>query len=753
MKQIYNFINKYKKEIIIILILIIICIGIYYFYSKNNYEGFFTTTTPITIPKWEQLGQDIDGEKANDRSGKSVSLNGDGTIVAIGAYYNEGVNGSKSGHVRVYQYDENTSSWTQLGQDIDGEADFNYSGHSVSLSSDGTIVAIGATSNHNGNGINSGHVRVFEYNENDKKWNKLGDDIDGEAEYDKSGYSVSLSSNGTILAIGAIFNDGNGSNSGHVRIFEYNETTGWNKLGDDIDGESSQDKSGYSVSLSSNGTILAIGAIFNDGNGNDSGHVRIYKYDGTSWELLGQEIDGEAAYDNSGHSVSLSADGKIVAIGAYDNDGVNSTNSGHVRIFELIGNSWTQKGSSILGENANDKSGYSVSLSSDGTIVAIGAYGNDGVNGSNSGHVRVYQYDENTSSWTQLGQDIDGEAANDDSGYSVSLSSDGTIVAIGAYGNDGVNSQDSGHVKIYKISPIDCVGSFVNEGNCSKECGTGTQKQIYQITTSAQYGGGTCPYEDSYEKEIDCNTQNCPPIDCVGEYQNSGECVANDPNLNCGPGTQQQEYKISQSAENGGSECPVVATTTRSISCNLTPCPIDCEGSFGEYETCSVGCGGGSQARTYTITKTAQHGGEECPHQDGYKEEKECNTDPCPINCAGDFEKLGECSRECGGGVLRQFYDITTEAQYEGVQCDHKQNDLQTMPCNTQPCPTYPENTTLQEALKESNNKIQNIRYNIIDRQEELDTLTNKFNILNKNISFLKHNKNYVPDDKTLTFY
>ena len=49
MKSIYNFINKYKKEIIVILILIIISIGIYYFYYRENFinEGFFTTTTPI----------------------------------------------------------------------------------------------------------------------------------------------------------------------------------------------------------------------------------------------------------------------------------------------------------------------------------------------------------------------------------------------------------------------------------------------------------------------------------------------------------------------------------------------------------------------------------------------------------------------------------------------------------------------------------------------------------------------------------
>ena len=81
---------------------------------------------------------------------------------------------------------------------------------------------------------------------------------------------------------------------------------------------------------------------------------------------------------------------QIVAIGAHDNDG-NGSNSGHVRVYRVFGSSWSQLGADIDGEAAGDYSGYSVSLSSDGTIVAIGAPDNDG-NGSNSGHVRVYEY-------------------------------------------------------------------------------------------------------------------------------------------------------------------------------------------------------------------------------------------------------------------------------------------------------------------------------------------------------------------------
>ena len=110
-----------------------------------------------------------------------------------------------------------------------------------------------------------------------------------------------------------------------------------------------------------------------------------------------------------GSSVSMSSDGTRVAIGANGNDGTGS-NAGHVRVYSESGGTWTQVGSDIDGEAANDYSGTSVSMSSDGTRVAIGAYGNDGT-GSAAGHVRVYS--ESGGTWTQVGSDIDGEAAND----------------------------------------------------------------------------------------------------------------------------------------------------------------------------------------------------------------------------------------------------------------------------------------------------------------------------------------------------
>ena len=404
--------------------------------------GANLTGAAITgLVSMEQLGSDIDGEAAGVENGACVALSSDGTIVAISAPYGDSNDSDNNkGHVRIYQRDTNNTNvepigWSQLGSDIDGEADNDYSGWSVALSSDGTIVAIGARLNDGNSGANSGHVRIYRWDEITTTWNQLGSDIDGEVANDWSGRSVALSSDGTIVAIGAIHNNGNsGADSGHVRIYEWTNNA-WTQLGSDIDGEAAGDQSGRSVALSSDGTIVAIGAWINNGNsGAISGHVRIYGWDEitTTWTQLGSDIDGEADYDQSGISVALSSNGTTVAIGANHNDG-NGTWSGHVRIYKRDTNNtnvepigWSQLGEDIDGEADGDNSGYSVALSSDGTIVAIGAVYNDG-NGANSGHVRIYRWNEITTTWNQLGLDIDGEAGGDYSGQSVALSSDGTI--------------------------------------------------------------------------------------------------------------------------------------------------------------------------------------------------------------------------------------------------------------------------------------------------------------------------------------
>ncbi|XMO87948.1 T9SS type A sorting domain-containing protein [Algibacter sp. AS12] len=396
---------------------------------------------PLFSFSQEQIGSDINGEAGNDKSGTSVSLSADGSIVAIGAPDNQSGLNAHSGHVRVFK---NVSySWKQLGKDIDGIGNTDFFGKSVSLSANGNIVAIGANGNRD-NGWASGHVRVFANKDN--VWTQIGNNIIGENDNDQSGISISLSADGNIVAIGAHLNDGNGTDSGHVRVYQ-NISDKWIQIGNDIDGESEGDQSGSAISLSSNGKVLAIGSILNNGNGPESGHVRIFKYDSGSWKQIGSDIDGEAAYDSFGSAISLSAEGNIVAIGAINNYG-SGEKSGHVRVFENNSGSWKQIGSDINGEKAFNRFGSSVSLSETGNIVAIGAIKN-GENGTNSGHVRIYK--NISGSWIQFGNDMDGENSQDSSGRSISLSSDGNIVAIGAPLNDA-RGENSGHVRVYDVN-------------------------------------------------------------------------------------------------------------------------------------------------------------------------------------------------------------------------------------------------------------------------------------------------------------
>ncbi|MBL9152244.1 MAG: LEPR-XLL domain-containing protein, partial [Verrucomicrobiales bacterium] len=391
-------------------------------------------------PDWSQKGGDIDGEAAGDQSGVSIAMSADGNTVAIGAPLNNG-NGSAAGHVRVYQW--NGTTWVQRGSDIDGEALSDVSASSLDLSSDGTILAIGAPQN-DGNGTNAGHVRVYVWN--GTNWVRRGTDIDGEATGDFAGLSVALSSGGDILAVGAYQNDGNGTDSGHVRVFVWNGTA-WSQRGADINGEAGADQFGISVALSDDGNTLAVGASQNDGSGSNAGHVRVFHWNGSGWTQRGTDINGEAANDRSGIAVSLSSDGGILAVGASLNDG-GGAESGHIRIFTWNGSAWAQRGSDIDGEASGDRFGISVALSSDGNTVIGGANFNSG-GGMNSGHARVYRW--NGSVWSQLGSDLNGEAANNLFGRSVAISQSGDAIAVGGNGNQGINGPTSGHVRIFQM--------------------------------------------------------------------------------------------------------------------------------------------------------------------------------------------------------------------------------------------------------------------------------------------------------------
>ena len=148
--------------------------------------------------------------------GNSVSLSSNGKILAIGAHNNDVDSGNNRGHVRVYDYVEGRNpEWDQLGTDIEGGTnDKDFFGFSVSLNSDGTLLAVGATMQYTGNGF----VNVYQYSNND--WNKVISNIEGEASQDAFGYVVSLNSNGTVLAVSSPYDDNNnGTDCGTVKIY------------------------------------------------------------------------------------------------------------------------------------------------------------------------------------------------------------------------------------------------------------------------------------------------------------------------------------------------------------------------------------------------------------------------------------------------------------------------------------------------------------------------------------------------------
>lgn len=292
------------------------------------------------------------GAASNKQFGYSVDFNADGTIMAVGAKKN---NSGEAGSVFVYQYSNDT--WTQIGSSMNGSSG-DWFGTSVALNSTGTILAASAP---------DAYVRVYQYS--NSSWTQIGSTIYGETSGDWFGSSLALSSDGTILAVGAPSNtNNNGSRSGSVRVYQYSSGS-WTQIGSDVDGESQYSASGTSVALSSDGTILAAGAYTNSGSNVNSGSVRVYQYSSGSWTQIGSDIDGELYGENSGISVSLSSDGTILAAGAWTNS-TNGTNSGCARVYQYSSGSWTQIGSNIYGDASLDTFGLSVALSSNGTIMA-----------------------------------------------------------------------------------------------------------------------------------------------------------------------------------------------------------------------------------------------------------------------------------------------------------------------------------------------------------------------------------------------
>ena len=349
---------------------------------------------------WEQVGGDILGDSGSE-AGRTIALSKDGLVVAFGAYkFLHTPTVGYRGHVRVYNYNSASDQWIKRGGDIVGTDVGANMGQGVALNGDGTIVACGAYNQGIG-----GEVQVFQWESG--SWHQKGSNLTTTITDGHFGDVVALSYNGSILAA---TERGGTSNPFNVHIYQWSGTD-WLSLGSPITGEDTTDSSNF-VSLDASGTTVAIGSPQHN---YVTGNARVFDWNGSAWLQIGSTIDGTRMLESCGFSLSLSGDGRTIAVGSntYGID-INTDSDGRVRVFEYSdgGNDWTQKGPHLLGERSNDRFGQSTMLSTDGSTVAVGSRLKD-VGGHESGAAYVYAYNAFNLSWYQVGPEIDGEDAGE----------------------------------------------------------------------------------------------------------------------------------------------------------------------------------------------------------------------------------------------------------------------------------------------------------------------------------------------------
>ena len=115
--------------------------------------------------------------------------------------------------------------------------------------------------------------------------------------------------------------------------------------------------------------------------------------------------------------------GSTIAVGLPEYD----DGKGRVQVYSWVNEEWKELGTALDGDNSHDHSGLSVTLSSDGLVLAVGEPHYDLTDSGNetttdAGSVRLYRYDPTSKNWTQIGSRINGTDQLGHSGYSVALS-------------------------------------------------------------------------------------------------------------------------------------------------------------------------------------------------------------------------------------------------------------------------------------------------------------------------------------------
>lgn len=447
-------------------------------------------------PPPSPLGSDLHGLAAGDQFGRSVALNANGSHMIVGA-----PGGDANGQVRVFTFEN--GDWSQLGQTLEGTSAGSQFGQVVDISSDGEVIAVAAPRED----FSTGRVHIYRLSAG--LWIPKGAALNGATPGDEYGTSISLSGDGNRLVVGAPLNSGPGFIRGTVTAYEYNGVS-WSTLGGSIFGEANYDFWGVSVAMSEDGSTLAAASTQNDGGGENAGHVRVFFYNGSNWVQRGLEINGTNPNDETGGSLSLNADGTVVAIGAPNRDTPFLENSGQVRVFAYITALWAQLGNELNGEVAGEFFGSSVALNGAGEVLAVGApFAPD--SGTGNGLVRAYALLANE--WVQSGPDITGGTLDDQFGVSVSYSENGNVFAI------GIAASDTPETNAGSVRSMDA--------SCQPGC---SDSSACNYDPSADVDDGSCDYFSCIT--LGCTDETACNYAPEAEFED-GSCTYPDPGYNC----------------------------------------------------------------------------------------------------------------------------------------------------------------------------------------------------------------------------
>lgn len=339
-------------------------------------------------------------------------------------------------------------------------------------------------------------VRVYTWNETVNDWAQKGQDLLGEAAADEFGYSVSLSYYGDSLAVGARYNDIFpllSPNSGQVRVFYWDTYSQlWVQRGLDIDGSAQNVQLGTSVSLSSDGLVVAAGAPVTGTL--HYGFVLVYAWSGSAWVQRGSTITGYGGNNmNLGTAVHLTPDGTTLTIGTKGYS-LYSTFGGNVRVYRWISGAWTQVGQDVYSYDFYDSLGFSISAASSGMVWATGIPNHDWAANSradNRGSVQVYQMGT-AGTWVPMGLPVYGEAEGDNMGWSISMSEDGTRFVASSIYNDAGNAgtDNRGRTRVYQFVDVCPAGYFSASGSppCTP-CPVGSSSTLRLSSTTCS----VCP--------------------------------------------------------------------------------------------------------------------------------------------------------------------------------------------------------------------------------------------------------------------